>query len=213
MRYYPINLDIAGKKVVVVGGGGVAHEKVLGLLRARAKVTVIGLRIIKELEALAADHRIDLTMRDYQKGDLQGAVLAFGATDNPEVNRRIHEEAREGGIPFNAVDQPDECDFTVPSRVIRGDLIVTISTGGRAPFLSKALRRRLEQLLGPQYEEFTARMGSLRDLLREEGRKGELKSFFNQRGEEILGALEKRDWDRIDRLLQSSFGKSVFPEK
>jgi len=206
MRYYPINVDVAGRPVVVIGGGGVALQKVLGLLEAKATVRVIAPRVCPEIESLGREGRLQVLRKEYEEGDLSGAVLAFGATDRPEVNRRIHQEAGRKGVLFNAVDEPNECDFTVPSRLSRGELLLTISTGGRAPFLSKALRKRLEQLFGPECEDWVLLWSRLRDRLIAEGRKDELLPFFDQEGDRLLNCLRKNEKAEVEKILQERFG-------
>src|SRR3990172_2624475 len=143
MKYYPINLDLSGKKVLVIGGGEAAVQKIKGLLEAQADVFVIARKAVTEILNWAREKKLRFTERNYQRGDLAGAVLAFGTTLQPALNAQMREEALERGVWFNAVDQPEECDFTAPARVSRGELLLTVSTGGEAPFLSKLLRERL----------------------------------------------------------------------
>ena len=133
MRYYPINVNIKGKRCLIVGGGQVAERKVEGLLKAGAKVVVISSRLTPKLKRLSDRGIIMNIARNYRKGDLKGAVLAFGATNDPGINRRILREAREEGVFLNAVDDPQNSDFAVPSLVCRGDLLISISTGGKKP--------------------------------------------------------------------------------
>jgi len=206
VKYYPINLGLEGKKVVVIGGGSVASQKIAGLLEAGARIVVIAPRLAPALKEWVVSGRLHFIERKYQKGDLAGAILAFGATNDRAVNQLIHQEALERGIWFNAVDQPEECDFIAPARVSRGELLLTVSTGGQAPFLSKAIRERLEQLFGAEYESFVRVMGFLRTYLGERGRKDELFPFFEKKGDLLLKSLQKKDWEGVQRLLRESFG-------
>lgn len=151
MRYYPINLDVAGRPVVVIGGGKVAWRKVRPLLAAGASVTVVAPDLVRGLLALRRKRKVCCKQRCYRDGDLKGAFLAVAATSDPEVHRGIRAEATRGGILLNVVDCPKICDFTLPSRVARGDFLLTISTGGQAPALSKRVRKRLERQFGPEY--------------------------------------------------------------
>jgi len=212
MKYYPINLDLTGKKVVVIGGGKVAYQKITGLLEAGAELFVVAPSLAPEMKELMGKERFHFIERKYQRGDLDGAILAFGATNQPSVNRQIHQEAQEQGIWFNAVDQPEDCDFAAPARVSRGEFLITVSTGGQAPFLSKTIRERLEQLFGEEYETLTKLMGALRLYLMERGRKEELSPFFEKKGETLLKALQKKDWKGVESLLKESFGKISLEE-
>ncbi len=95
MRYYPVFLDIAGKPVVVIGGGEVALQKVKGLLDAGARVTLVSPTLHPELEALVAQGHIEHIGRGYAPGDLKGYFLAFVGTDDRELNATVAQEGKE----------------------------------------------------------------------------------------------------------------------
>ena len=162
MRYYPIYLDLRGRRCVVIGGGPVAEHKVKGLLEAEAQVVVIAPELTPGLQALAREGRIVHVARPYRPGDLAGAFLAISATDDREVNRRAWEEATCRDIPINVVDDPAHCHFIAPAIVRRGDLTIAISTGGKAPALAVRLRQQLERTLGPEYARFLELAGAMR---------------------------------------------------
>jgi precorrin-2 dehydrogenase / sirohydrochlorin ferrochelatase len=144
---YPIFLDLSGRRCVVVGGGEVAGRKARKLLQARAEVVVIAPEVRPELESVAAEvHR-----RPYEQGDLEGAYLAFAATDAREVNAAVAEEAKGRGIPVNVADRPSVGDFALPSTLRRGRLQVAVSTGGASPTLAREIRGELEVLFGPEW--------------------------------------------------------------
>jgi uroporphyrin-III C-methyltransferase/precorrin-2 dehydrogenase/sirohydrochlorin ferrochelatase len=109
-----------------------------------------------------------LHRRAYRRGDLAGCRLAYAATPDPDVNRAARDEAQALGIWFNAVDQPDLCDFITPAIVRRGDLTLAVSTNGRYPALAKQIRQQLEHTFGPECAEMVERMGETRDLERTE---------------------------------------------
>ena len=125
---------------MVVGGGEVANRKARKLLQAKAEVVVISPDVKPELASVAAEVR----RRPYGKGDLEGAFLAFAATDRREVNAAVAREACERGIPVNVADNPTEGDFALPSTLRRGQLQVAVSTGGASPTLAQRIRRELE---------------------------------------------------------------------
>ncbi len=132
---------------MVVGGGEVAGRKARKLLQARAEVVVISPEVRPELESVAtAVHR-----RPYEEGDLEGAYLAFAATDAREVNAAIAKEAKERGIPVNVADRPPEGDFALPSVLRRGRLQVAVSTGGASPTLARGIKGELEEVFGPEW--------------------------------------------------------------
>ncbi len=140
MGYFPVLLDLTGRRCLMVGGGPVAERRITGLLAAGARVTVISPRTTPTLAALAAEGRIELESRGYREGDLAGADLAFVATDAGEVNMAVAREARERGVWVNAADDPAHCTFILPAVVRRGDLTVAVATGGSSPALARAVR-------------------------------------------------------------------------
>jgi len=144
---YPIFLDLSGRRCVVVGGGEVAGRKARKLLQARARVVVISPEMGAELESVA----VEVHRRPYREGDLEGAYLAFAATDSREVNAAVAREARERGIPVNVADRPSDGDFALPSTLRRGALQVAVSTGGASPTLARRIRDELEEVFGPEW--------------------------------------------------------------
>lgn len=162
MRYFPLFLDITGRKCVVVGGGNVAERKVERLLACGARVEVVGKRLTPLLSAWSREGRLVHRDADYQDAFLAGALLVIGATDNGAVNGQIAKDARSLGIPVNTVDDPARCDFILPSIVERGDLAIAVSTGGQSPALAKKIRKELEALYGPEYAVLLEILGRLR---------------------------------------------------
>ena len=159
---YAINLRLAGRLCLVVGGGPVAARKTKGLLASRARVRLVSPHLAPDLAALAATGEIDWLARSYQKEDLIGVVLVFAATSDPAIQEQISRDAEERGILVNRADDPSRGDFHLPASVRRGALLVTISTSGQSPALAAALRRRLERELGESYGPLTELCGRLR---------------------------------------------------
>ena len=166
MGYYPIFLDLQGKRCLVVGGGEVATRKVQGLFEAGAEVIVVSLTLTETLSMLAEWGAIQHAARAFQAGDVDGCALVIGATDQPAVNAAVCEAARRQGIWVNIVDTPDACDFIAPAVVRRGALQIAISTGGKSPTLAKQIRIQLEQLYGPEYAELLTWLGEQRERIR-----------------------------------------------
>ncbi|MGB3635202.1 MAG: bifunctional precorrin-2 dehydrogenase/sirohydrochlorin ferrochelatase [Rubrobacteraceae bacterium] len=144
---YPIFLDLSGRRCVVVGGGAVANRKARKLLQARAEVVVISPEVKPEIESMA----VEVRHRPYENGDLEGAYLAFTATDSRKVNSAVAQEARERGIFINVADKPSEGSFALPSTLRRGGLQVAVSTGGASPTLARSIRGELEKQFGPEW--------------------------------------------------------------
>jgi len=165
-KFYPMMVDVAGKRCLVVGGGTVAERKVLSLVECGAEVEVVSPTTTARLAALATGGRLRLRRRPVRPTDLRGAFLVVVATDDAQVNREVAETVRCAGGLVNVADDPDACTFLVPSVVRRGDLTIAISTGGGSPALAKKLRQRLEQTIGPEYEAFLGALRTLRERAR-----------------------------------------------
>lgn len=140
-------MDLDGRRCVVIGGGAVADRKARKLLQARAEVVVISPKVSPALESIA----VEILRRRYEPGDLEGAFLAFTATDSREVNAAVSCEARERNIPINVADKPSEGDFALPSTLRRGRLQVAVSTGGASPTLAQRIRQELEEIFGHEW--------------------------------------------------------------
>jgi len=165
-RYYPLMVDLTGRRCLVVGGGVVAERKVRALLEAGGEVLVVSPALTPGLEALKREGRIVHLARPYQPGDLAGSFLVFGATDDHRVNRRLADEAKAAGVLANMGDSPTSGTFLAPAVLTRGDLVIAISTGGGSPALAKKLRQRLEQTIGPEYEAYLTALRLLRERAR-----------------------------------------------
>ncbi|HEY3220166.1 MAG TPA: siroheme synthase CysG [Gemmatimonadales bacterium] len=162
MNFYPVFLHVQGRRGVVVGGGAVAEQKVVGLLEAGARVTVVSPDLTWKLEDLAATGAIELRRRGYRRGDLEGAFLAIAATDDRSVNADVWAEAEERGILLNAVDDLPHCSFIAPAVHRAGDIAVAVSTGGKSPALAVRLREQIGTLIGREHAEFLDLLGELR---------------------------------------------------
>jgi len=151
MTHYPVFLRLGAKKVVLIGGGAVALQKIPALLEAGAQLTVISPEALVEIERFAAEGKLRWEKRRYNANDLEGAALAIAATDDDALQRQAAADCRARNIWVNVVDVPPLCDFIAPAIVRRGDVQVAISTGGAAPALAKYLRKTLERTLGDEY--------------------------------------------------------------
>lgn len=155
-------LDLRHRSVLLVGAGAVARQKIDALVASEARVHVVSPEGEPEFERLARGGKIKWSRRSYRSSDMKGARLVIAATDDTKLQKRISKEARSRGIWSNVVDVPPLCDFIAPAIVKRGDLQIAISTGGAAPALAKYLRRKIEQVIGPEHEGFVKMVKTLR---------------------------------------------------
>src|SRR5437660_3177793 len=164
--FYPVYLNLKGKRVVVVGGGEVAERKVESLLESEGSVVVISPDVTRSLSLLADQNQIEWRDRKYTKGDCVDAALVFSATNDPEISRAVYAEATALGIFVNTADQPALCSFIMPAVVRRGDIGIAVSTSGTSPALAARLRRKISRVIGPEYAQFSQLMARARKEIR-----------------------------------------------
>ena len=155
---YPVNLLVAGRRVLVVGGGRVAAEKARGLLAAGAVVHVVAPTVADEVRAL------DLSWeeRPYERGEVAGYRLAVACTDDPAINQAVYDDGESAGVWVNAADDPERCSYTLPARLDRGRVLVTVSTGGHSPALAAWLRDQLAEQLGDEVDALAGLLAEAR---------------------------------------------------
>ncbi len=190
---YPVFLLLSAKSCVVVGGGRIALQKTRSLVESEAKVTVISPEILHELEAMAAEKKIIIQQRGYESGDLAGVFLVIAATDNRELNARVRQEAKERNVLCNVVDDPEFCDFYVPSIHTTGDLKIAISSNAMSPAISKKLRKEMGELYGPTVAEALRLMAQAREKLKKEV------PDYKERGKILSGILGDRPLYEMER--------------
>ncbi|HLY98132.1 MAG TPA: bifunctional precorrin-2 dehydrogenase/sirohydrochlorin ferrochelatase [Candidatus Angelobacter sp.] len=166
MALYPIFLKLEGHKVLIVGGGAVAEQKIEAVLRSATDVTVIAPEVTERIAKWAEQKLVRHVAGEYRPGMAKGYFLVISCTDSEPTNRAVYGEARASGALSNAVDDPEFCDFYAPAVVSRGDFQIAISTGGHSPILSQEVRKDLERQFGPEYESWTAWLGRMRADLR-----------------------------------------------
>jgi uroporphyrin-III C-methyltransferase/precorrin-2 dehydrogenase/sirohydrochlorin ferrochelatase len=159
-------LSLRDRPVLVVGGGGVALRKIVGLLAEGARPTVIAPERAGEVGELARQGAIELRARGYRAGDVAGFALVFAATGDREVNRKVFTEARDAGIWVNVADDPELCTFQLPARIRRGGLDLAVASAGGAPFAVRRLRRLLERRFGQEWSGWMEAAGRFRGAVR-----------------------------------------------
>jgi len=169
IAYYPVSLNIGGRKCVVVGGGEVALRKVKVLLEHGADVEVISPDLCPELARLAESGEISTRNHAYETGDLASAFLSIVATDDAEINRQVAKEARSKAIMVNVVDDAENSDFILPSYLRRDGLTIAVSTSGQSPALARRIRTRLEEEITDQYGTLTRLIAEVRAETKREG--------------------------------------------
>jgi precorrin-2 dehydrogenase/sirohydrochlorin ferrochelatase len=203
MSYYPIFTDLKGKRVIVVGGGTIAQRKIETLLEYGAVVGVIAKQLTPSLSRYVQEEKVKLLGREFKDSHLNDAYMVMAATDDHTLNRQISLSAKKKGLLINAVDQPSECNFIVPSILRRGDLLIAISTSGKSPALAKRIREDLEKQYGNEYEILLILMGRLRKEILSRGLSQDENSrmFHGIVDSLILEAIGRKDWMEVASIL------------
>ncbi|MFN3739078.1 MAG: bifunctional precorrin-2 dehydrogenase/sirohydrochlorin ferrochelatase [Thermodesulfovibrionales bacterium] len=199
IKYYPAFLNLEGKDCVVIGGGRVAERKIKSLLRAGATVTVISPVSTENIKKLVRKNKVKLLKRNYKKGDLKKAFLTIAATSSRELHAKIAKEFK--GL-LNVVDEPELCNFIVPSVVKRGPLTIAISTSGASPAMAKTIRKEIERLYTKEIGLYLNELNKIRGKIKKLPQKEKMRVIRLLSSHKILKALRnKKDPIKIIRDL------------
>jgi precorrin-2 dehydrogenase/sirohydrochlorin ferrochelatase len=166
--YYPVYLNLAGKRCVIFGGGTIAQGKIAALRQAGARITVISPEATSGIQRAAQRGDVEWIQRKYQPGDLEGAFIAVAATNVWYVNREIYEEADRTGVLLNVVDDPDLCTFIAPSIVKRDPVTLAISTGGASPALARKMREAFAEDPNLRWADLADVLARARKVIKEQ---------------------------------------------
>ncbi|ATP38684.1 siroheme synthase [Solibacillus sp. R5-41] len=208
MSYFPMLLNIEYKTVVVVGGGHVARQKVEALLPAKANVIVVSPTITAELLAYVECKEITWKQKKFEPADLDDAALVFAVTNNQEVNDAV-EEATQHWQLLSRADAKGRVDFINPAVVRRGDFIVTVSTSGASPSLTRQVKVQLAEQYGHFYEQYVAFLGQARQRILATFDGDEKAQLLTQLLEpQLLEWVKEGRLDECEEWLQQRLGDS-----
>jgi len=208
--YYPVFLDLRGKKVVVAGGGHVAERKVLSLVESGASVTVISPEITETLSELKNKGLVFHIKREFKKRDLKEAFIVIAATSSKTINQKICQDA-----PYlvNVVDDQESCNFIVPSVISQPPLMIAVSTQGASPALSKTIRQELEQLFPPDISGYLQWLNKVRNTvkIKIENQKKREELFRKLASSQMLHILRnagfRKTLERAEQLCEEYFAE------
>ena len=204
---YPVNLVVAGRRCLVVGGGRIAARKIEGLLVGRAVVHVIARELGEEVRAKAARGEVTVEERAYRRGDVAGYRLVIAATD-ATTNRVVYEDGEAVGVWVNSADDPASCSFTLPAIVRQGPVMVTASTGGASPALATWLRRQFESEIGPEYAVLADLLAAERAVIQAEGRSTEGLDWQGALDSDMLGLIRAGEVGKAKERLKTCLSSS-----
>jgi len=206
--FYIACLRLTGRRCVVIGGGEVGLEKVEGLLACDASVVLVAPEAVPALVDLAAEGSITWERREYETGDLEGALIAIAATNHTDVNIRVFDDAEVRAMLVNVVDVPPLCNFILPAIVRTGPLAIAISTAGASPALAKRMKREVSELFGSEYADLAVLLNDARGwakgtLPTYQDRKVFFESIVNGEPDPIE-LLRAGDTDGVRDLIESA---------
>ena len=201
-------LNLEGRRVLVVGAGRIAHEKITGLLKCGADVHVVAPEVEAEVETLEVEGRVHIQRRTFHEEDVGGAFLVIAATNDMTVNTSVFEASERRSIPVNVVDVPPLCSFILPAVERNGPLAVAISTGGASPALAKRMKREVADKVSDEYVTLAELLEAERPWAKENlATYDDRKDFF----EEIVNGnpdpielLRRGDEEALHRLIDGA---------
>ncbi len=198
MSYFPMFIQLEGESCLVVGGGRIAFHKVKVLKDFGAEVVVVAPEISEDIKNIGG---VTCQERCFETRDLKGRRLAVAATDDREENHRISFLCRKEGIPVNAVDQTEDCDFIFPSYIKRGEVTAAFSSGGQSPAVTQYLKEQMQPILTEHLGELTAQLGSLRSWVKQIEPAGARKAVYQ--------ALLSQGLEQGTLLSEEDIGKII----
>lgn len=167
MAYFPMFVDLKGKKVIVIGGEKVAYRKVTKLLPFEAEITVIAPDICSEIQNLSNDNsNLILKNRNFETEDIKNTFLVISATNNSSTNQQVAQICKSQNIPINSVDDIENCTFLFPALIKKESLVIGCSTSGKVPDIAAFVKNTIEQDLPENIGQIVEILGILREELK-----------------------------------------------
>ena len=192
---YPVFLKLEHRRVLVVGGGKVALQKISGLLDAGADTTVVAPVLAEAITSMAASGKLRVFNRDYHGDEVHGYFLVIAATDDRSVQKRVFEDARKWNVPVNIVDEPEMCDFYLGAVFQEGELKIAVSTNGKSPTLGKIIRDKIREEYSKSYPDVLDRLGKIREDVRSAYPDSESRKRFHEQ-------IMKSELERVRRNME-----------
>lgn len=209
--YMPISVTLKNCNCLVVGGGRIALRKIDNLLDYETNITVVTPEPLEKIKFYAEKGKLKLEVRTYRPPEAAAYRLVISASDNPEVNQQVYDDARNSGALVNVVDNPPLCDFIFPALVKRGPLTAAISTDGRAPFLSGHLKTILETIFPDHWTKLARLAARYRKMVQTRwpdnpaDRSDCFDAFLSEDWKSILDDMSEPEIEaHLEKLVESS---------
>jgi len=186
---YPVFLKVNNLKVLIVGGGNVAEEKLTFLLKSspNAKVEMISPMYREGTVKLAKKHNVKMRKVKYRRKHLKGKHIVVATTNMPKVNEKVYADCRKRSILVNVADNPPYCDFYMGGIVTKGNVKVAISTNGKSPTTSKRLRQFFEDVIPENIDDLVKNLNKYRKTI-----KGDFEDKVETLNEFTKGLVNKK---------------------
>ncbi|CEK39815.1 precorrin-2 dehydrogenase/sirohydrochlorin ferrochelatase family protein [Paraclostridium sordellii] len=188
---YPVMIDLMGKEITVIGGGKIAYRKVNNFLKFGYEVTVVSREFIEDFKKI--ENKIKIIKDEYSEKYIKDSFIVVAATNNKKVNESIGMFCRSNNKLVNVIDDQKLSNFIVPSCVKRGDLVISISTGGKSPSLASKIRKDLEIQYDDSYEEYLILLGELREQILEKYNNPSIRK-------DLLNKIINLNYDELKKL-------------
>ena len=163
--FYPILINLKRFPCLVVGGGQVAFRKIQSLLSYDVSITVLSPKVCQPIRALIKKNKIKIIPKPYSKKYIKNFKIIFSATNKHKINEQVYSDCKTENKLLNVVDVPELCDFILPAVVQRGDLSISVSSQGRAPFFVKEMKNKLDHIFPSYYEDIIDLAGNFRSTI------------------------------------------------
>lgn len=202
MSYLPIMLNVDYKKVVVVGGGHVATQKVEALLETKAQILVVSPTLMPTLRRYVEQGLIRWHEKLFEPADLDDAALIFATTNEEAVNDSV-EQATQHWQLFTRADATGRMDFLNPAVLRRGDFVLSVSTSGASPALTRQIKKQLSSQFDESYETYTEFLKRGRQLViaKFQGEQKRL-ALAALLAPEVLEWIQQQDFEQCEQYLQ-----------
>lgn len=210
MNRFPLCINLEDKRFLIVGYGRIAKRKLKAISEFTSNIKII----TKDPTEEELGKGIEIVNKCFDEKDLEGVDFVITATGNREQDEAVVASCKAKGIPVNAADDREECDFFLPGIIKRGDLVVSISTSGKSPAYSRYLREQIEDMIPDNIEKVLDILGELRKSLPSKlDSQVERSQIYNYVMSKLL-SMDDLDEANVDKIIEEYCdAKNSFSDK